>query len=171
MAPAWTNRRLALAKACILLPAVAIMATGLSAPIQGNFYFRQAHVAATIEKYVAHGLSLRPATYNFDIPYLLFDFPELAVAGVCRVFGTDPLVTARLLSIGLFILSFFVVDRLLAGGSTGTVHTLLASLFFAWAPLNLFYFQTPLPDCLAISASLISPYAFLRWDEAGDRKW
>jgi len=173
MAPAWTHRRLVLAKACILLPAVAVMARDLSAPIQGNFYFRQAHVAANIEKYVAQGLSLKPATYNFDIPYSLFDFPayELAVAGVCRLLGTDPLVTARLASIGLFVLSFLVVDRLLAGGSMGTVHTLLALLFFAWAPLNLFYFQTPLPDCLAISASLISLYAFLRWDEAGDRKW
>ncbi len=156
-------------KAGILLPAVVAMAWGIFAPIHGNFYFRQAHVAANIEKYVAHGLSMTPETYNFDIPYSLFDFPlyQLVVAAVARLFGGDPLVTARLLSILSFVLSFLVIDRLLARTSIPKGQRLFVLFFFVYAPLNLFYFLTPLVDCLAILLSLLSLYALVRWDEAG----
>lgn len=170
-----TRRRLILVKAAILLPAVLIMVCSIPAPIHGNFYFRQAHVAANIEKYLEQGLSLRPATYNRDVPYSLFDFPayQLVVAELARLLGSDPLVTARVVSIGLFVSTFFLVDELLFLELAENVHTLLAVLFFTYAPLNFFYFQTPLVDCLAIFASLLSLYGFMRWDESksGRLKW
>jgi hypothetical protein len=163
------NGKFPIFKAGIFLPAVVAMSWGIFAPIHGNFYFRQAHVAANIEKYVAHGLSMTPETYNFDIPYSLFDFPlyQLVVAGVTRLLGGDPLVTARLLSILSFVLSFFVIDRLLARSSIPEGQRLFVLFFFVYAPLNLFYFQTPLVDCLAILLGLICLYALVRWEEAG----
>ena len=153
-------------EAGILVPAIVMMTLGLFTPVHGNFYFRQAHVAANIEKYVAHGLSMTPETYNLDIPYALFDFPlyQLIVAGATRAFSGDPLVIARLLSILCFVLSFIVIDWLLARSSICESQQLFVLFFFVYAPLNLFYFQTPLVDCLAILLGLFSLYALTRWD-------
>ena len=70
--------RASMAKAAVLLSAVAMMVKDLGAPIHGNFYFRQAHVAANIEYFVRNGLSLVPTTYNLDVPYAIFDFPAIS---------------------------------------------------------------------------------------------
>lgn len=157
----------------LLVFAVALvpMSRELSKPIHGHFYFRQAHVMANIEKYLDRGLSLRPATYNKDIPYSLFDFPayELLVAGAARPLRADPLLLARLASLACFALTLFLIDRLLLRTGASPSLVLLTLFLFALSPLCLFYFAAPIVDVLAIALSLLSLYAFVRWSEASFR--
>jgi hypothetical protein len=136
--------------------------------IDGAHTFRQAHVAANIEKYLAQGLSLRPATYNLDIPYSLFDFPlyQLAVASLCRALGSPVLATARIVNLVVFAVLCFVLERLLARGRAHPRHALFCLGFFLAAPLNLFYFSNPMVDGLAVLLSFLSLYAFVCWEEA-----
>jgi hypothetical protein len=164
------SRRLWVFKAAILAAALAILLLRLHAPIDGEHYFRQTHVAANIDKYVADGISLRPSTYNSDAPLALYDFPasEIAVAALCRLFGIPPLQTARLFNLALFGLSFVILDRLMVKTRVRPLAGLLTLFFFAFAPLNLYYLATPLPDPLAVCASLASLLAFVSWEAAPD---
>jgi hypothetical protein len=157
---------LRLALSVVLAGAILVLARSLTSEIHGNFYFRQAHVAANIELYLAHGLSLRPETYNLDIPYSLFDFPayQLLVAAVSRSAGSPPLVTARVVSILTFLLAALVIERILAACGVSSLHRILTVLFFSFQPLNLFYFQCPMADCLAVASSLVSLYGYVLWD-------
>jgi hypothetical protein len=150
----------------ILAGAILVLSRSLRSDIYGNFYFRQAHVAANIELYLARGLSLRPETYNLDVPYSLFDFPayQLLVAAVSRAAGTPPLLTARLVSLASFLLAALVIERALAACGVSSLHRTLTVLFFSFAPLNLFYFQCPMPDGLAIASSLVSLFGYVLWD-------
>jgi hypothetical protein len=162
-------RRVVAARALLLaalLPAFALMLGELREPLRGEHTFRQAHVAANIEKYLEHGLSLRPETYNVDVPGALFDFPayQLAVAWVCRAFGLPPLPTARGLNVALFALTLGVAARLLAATGATASERALSLAFFAWSPLNLFFWATPFVDPLAVLASLASLLGYVRWE-------
>jgi hypothetical protein len=152
----------------VFLPCLLLVGQDLGRRIDGAHTFRQAHVAANIEKYLAQGLSLRPATYNLDIPYSLFDFPlyQLAVAGLCRALGTRVLVTARVVNVVIFAVLCFVLERLLARCRVHPRHALFCLGLFLAAPLNLFYFSNPMVDGLAVLLSFISLYAFVCWEEA-----
>ncbi len=152
------------AKAAVLLSAVAMMVKDLDAPIHGSFYFRQAHVASNIELFVERGPSLVPATYNLDVPYAVFDFPayQLLVASICRSLGSDPLVTSRAVNVAILALTLLLIDRLLAAAGTGRIHRVACGFLFCFSPMNLFYYQTPFVDPLAIGLALLSLYAFIR---------
>jgi len=81
-----TGTRLGWGLAVLGPSALLAVASGLREPIGGSHVFRQSHVASNIEKFVERGLSLRPATYNENVPFSAFDLPlcQLAVASVCR---------------------------------------------------------------------------------------
>ena len=152
----------------LVLPALALMLSGLRAPLGGSHVFRQAHVAANIDKFVEAGVSLRPATYNEDVPYAAFDFPlyQLLVASLARVVPLEPLVLARLTSCLLFVLALLAVDRLLVGAGIRRWPRAAALACFAYAPLDLFYFQAPMVDGLAVLLALVSLAAYVRAPEA-----
>ncbi len=143
----------------------------LREPLRGAHTFRQAHVAANIDKYVAHGLSLRPATYNVDVPGALFDFPlyQLAVAGLCRALGLPGVPTARALNIALFAAALGVAASLLLALGARAAERAFALGFFAWSPLNLFYWPTPFVDPLGVLLALLSLRGYLAWDARGAR--
>ncbi len=167
------SRAIALESA-IFLVALVPMSTLLGNPVRGHFYFRQAHVMANIEKYLEDGLSLHPETYNYDVPYSLFDFPayELLIASVVKVFGGDPLLLSRLLSLLCFAATFFLIDRLLASTGVPPGMSTMVVFLFALSPLCLFYFGTPLVDVLAIPLSIASMYAFVRYNASSSaRGW
>jgi hypothetical protein len=152
----------------VFLPCLLLVGQDLGRRIDGAHTFRQAHVAANIEKYLAQGLSLRPATYNLDIPYSLFDFPlyQLAVAALCRALGSPVLATARVLNLAILALLCFALERLLGRCRAHPRHALFCLGFFLAAPLNLFYFSNPMVDGLAVLLSFVSLYAFVCWEEA-----
>ena len=160
-APAW----LGYVRLLLLAAAFWPVAAGVGAVIDGEHYFRQTHVAANIETYVAGGLSLRPRTYNADAPQSAFDFPvfELGVAALCRSLGSDPLRCARWTNLGLLALTVLVFDWLLARTRVRPIHRLFAVVFFAFSPLVLYFFHTPIVDGLAIFLSLLSLAAFAGW--------
>jgi hypothetical protein len=156
-------------KAAILSSATALMVRDLDAPIHGSFYFRQAHVAANIEHFLENGPSLVPATYNLDAPYSIFDFPayQLLVASICRILGSDPLLTARAVNVAIFAFTFVLIDRLLLAAGMGRMHRIASGFLFCFSPMNLFYYQSPFVDPLAIGLSLLSLYAFIKLETAG----
>jgi len=131
MARRTLSQPLGVLKGLVLLPALATALVRFHAPIDGEHYFRQTHVAANIDKFVADGPSLRPATYNADAPLALYDFPayELLVAGLSRTLGTPPLETARALNLVLFALTYLVLDRLMARTS---VRPIASSISHVW---------------------------------------
>lgn len=164
-----TPRRVVVARALLLLtllPVFALLLGELREPLRGEHTFRQAHVAANVEKYLAHGLSLRPEAYNLDVPGALFDFPvyQLAVAWACRTFGLPPVPAARALNIALFALTLAVAARLLAATGATAGERALTLAFFAWSPLNLFFWATPFVDPLAVLAALASLLGYVRWE-------
>jgi hypothetical protein len=151
------------AKPGILVCALAVTTAKLDAPLRGDFYFRQAHVAANIEQFIANGLSIVPATYNLDVPYAVFDFPlyQLLVATICVVLESDPLFTARIVNVAVFVLTALLVNSLLARAEIPRAHRLMTLFLFCFSPMTLFYSQAPFVDPLAISLSLLSLFAFL----------
>jgi hypothetical protein len=144
--------------AVLVLPTLALMLSGVRAPLGGSHVFRQAHVAANIDKFVEGGISLRPATYNEDVPFSAFDFPlyQIGVASACRLAPVDALRSARVASWLLFVAALVVLDRLLAQAGVRRWPRVAAVLLFAYAPLNLFYFQAPMVDGLALLLALVS---------------
>ncbi len=162
--------RLGLALA--LAPALAMLLGELREPLHGEHVFRQAHVAANVEKYVLDGLSLRPATYNVDVPGALFDFPayQLVVAALCRTFGWPALPAARAVNVAILAATLVVAARVLARLGAGATERAFALCFFAWSPLNLFYGATPLSDPLAVLLALTSVLACLEWDAHGGQR-
>jgi hypothetical protein len=160
-----------LLKVAILASSLFVLTRNLHGRIDGEHFWRQTHVAANIERFCELGLSLRPTTYNRDAPVLVFDFPayELLASTIALRFGTDPLWTARLVNVLLFVASFLVVENLLSSTGIGAISSLSCLLVFAMAPLDLHYFRAPIPDCLAIFLGLLSLAAFVRWEEKQGR--
>jgi hypothetical protein len=159
-----------LLKLALLAGAIAVPLLRIRAPIDGEHYFRQTHVASNIEKFVSGGLSLRPATYNVDAPLALFDFPayELTVAFLSRTLGTPPLETARALNLVFFALSFVMANSLLRRTGVSPVASFVTLLVFALSPLSLYYVGAPIPDILAVSFSLVSLTALVSWELSGE---
>lgn len=152
-----------------LTPALALMLRGLGEPLHGEHVFRQAHVAANVEKFARQGLSLRPAAYNQDVPGALFDFPAYSwtVAAVCRATGAPAVPAARAISILILVLCLATLDAVWRATGLPRLARLVGLLTCAWAPLDLFYFQVPLPDGLALLLALLSVLAWLKLERAG----
>jgi hypothetical protein len=128
-------------------PAIGLMSADLGRAPHGEHLFRQTHVAANIEKFVDHGLSLRPETYNQDAPLAVFDFPVYAwfVAAVCRILGSPAVATARAVNILLFVVALFALDRLLRRCGAGATQRLFGVLVFAYAPIDLLWHSSFTP--------------------------
>ncbi len=146
------------------LSAVALMAQDLDSPVHGSFYFRQAHVAANIELLLENGPSLAPGTYNVDVPYAIFDFPayQLVVAFISWAVSSNPLLTARVVNVVVFVLTALLIDGLLVETGMGRMHRFLSRFLFCFSPMNLFYYRCPFVDPMAIGLSLLALYGFLR---------
>lgn len=154
-----------------LLPPAAALVGELDEPLHGEHTFRQAHVAANVEKYVSDGLSLRPSAYNVDVPGALFDFPlyQLGVAALCRTTGLAPLPAARAVNVAVWAATLLSVAGLLRTLGAGAIERAFAVGLVAWSPLAAFYAPTPLVDPLAVWLSLLSLAGYLRWDARGGR--
>lgn len=152
-----------------VLPALVLMSSGLLRPLHGAHLFRQAHVAANVDKFISRGLSLKPATYNLDVPGALFDFPayQWTVAFVCRTLGTPTVATARAVQTLFFVLLLVVLWKVLPATGLRRSHVLFTLVLASYAPLSLFYFQTPLVDGLALTLSVLSIYGYVVWERRG----
>ena len=139
MVPRW---RRSLLPTLLCLPAFGLMLGGLGQPLHGEHVFRQTHVAGNIEKFLAHGISLRPETYNQDVPGALFDFPlyPWIVAALCRVSGSPPVPAARAVNVAVLALTLVTLAGLWRRTGALPAQRLFGLVFFAYAPLTLFYF-------------------------------
>ena len=164
-------RRLALG--LLFLPPLLVMVARIHSPLRGHHLFRQAHVAANIDKYVGLGLSLVPRTWNLDVPFSLFDFPayQLLVAELCRWFGLPALPAARAVNVLVFVLILLVYGLLLGRTRLPLAQRALALLLFAYAPINVFYLSSPMVDGLALLAAAVSLLGWMKWEDAGQPAW
>jgi hypothetical protein len=139
----------------------------LTTPLHGSHLFRQAHIAANVETYIREGITIRPRTYNLDVPLSLYDCPlqEAAVASLCRATGSDPLVAARIVNLLCLLVLLAVFLHLMSRTGVPALAKALSLALFVYAPLDLFYFQTPLVDVLAETAAFGSLLAFVVWNE------
>jgi hypothetical protein len=160
---------LSLAAGLLVIAAAVVMSFDVGEAVHGDYYFRQGHVAANIEKFLDHGLSLVPSTYNRDIPFSVFNFPayEYIVVVLCWVLGTDPVMTAGAVGILFFLGSAVYVSRITSFCGAGPRTRVLTLLFFSFSPLTLFYFHIPIPDSAVMFLSFLSFDAFLRWEADG----
>jgi hypothetical protein len=147
-----------------VLAALFVMAHDVPAPLHGHHVFRQAHVAANIDKMLADGPSLHPRTYNADVVGV-FDFPlyQLGVAALAKATGAAPLATARAVSLLVFAATLVVLASLLRATGVTRVTRHVALALFAAAPLVLFYGVAPIEDGLALLMSYVSLRAFASW--------
>jgi hypothetical protein len=149
------------------------MVARIDSPLQGHHLFRQAHVAANIDKYVALGPSLVPRTWNLDVPFSLFDFPayQLLVAELCRRFVLPVLPAARAVNVLVFALLLLAYGLLLERTRLPSAQRTLALVLFACAPINVFYLSSPMVDGLALLAAAASLLGWLKWEDAGSPGW
>jgi len=157
----------------LFLPSVVGMAARIASPLRGHNLFRQAHVAANIDAFLARGASLTPGTWNLDVPFRLFDFPayQLLVAELCRHLSLPPLPAARALNILIFVLTLLVCGRVLERICRRETQRALALLFLAYAPLNVFYLSAPMVDGLAVLAASASLWGFVKWEDEHRALW
>jgi hypothetical protein len=152
-----------------LLAPLLLLLARVTVPLGGSHYFRQAHVAANIDRFVEGGLSLRPATYNDDVPYAAYDFPlyQLAVAGTSRLTAADPLRAARGANLILLVAMLVLLDRLLAHAGARRATRAVTLILFAWAPLLVFCFHAPMVDDLALLLALLSLERYAHLERKG----
>lgn len=148
----------------IVLLAGGCMAAHLDEPIYGRHCFRQAHVQSNIERFLEGTSLLRPATYNVDLIGSFYDLPiyQWTVFGLCRLFQTDPLWTARLSSLLITMVTCGCVWSILNSAGASAGHRLLTLSLFAFAPLVQFYGVAPMVDGLANLAVLAMAAAYLK---------
>jgi hypothetical protein len=153
----------------LLLAPLLVMTARIDSPLQGHHLFRQAHVAANIDKFVALGPSLVPRTWNLDVPFSLFDFPayQLLVAELCRRFAWSVLPAARAVNVLVFVLILLVYGLVLGRTRLPGAQRALALLLFASAPINVFYLSSPMVDGLALLAAAVSLWGWVKWEDAG----
>ncbi|MCZ7584920.1 MAG: hypothetical protein M5R36_17180 [Deltaproteobacteria bacterium] len=149
------------------LTGAAVMARRLDAPVDGENYFRQTHVAANIEKMVASGHLFTPETYNKDIWRNYFDLPvyQGSVAAICRTFGVGAAVTARSVNFVLYVLGLVVFVDILRRLRFAHLSMGAALALAALSPLHLYYARAVIPDPLVIVLALVALDAYLGWDE------
>lgn len=153
-----------LALAVAQLGALLLLLEVVRAPIDGEWYERQALVQAQIEKAMRSGDLFRGGTYNLTSPPVLFEGPlfQGAVCATASFLDADALVVARCLNIALFFASLWTFLALSRALGFGEVRVALAGVLVCASPLLLHYQSVPLSDGLAIFSSLLALWGYVR---------
>lgn len=126
-------------------------------PLNDMHAFRQTQTAGLIRDFCRDGINLLyPRMITLGDPgYVVLEFPLYqALASLFYRFLTPDIVWARLLSISFGLLSIFFIFRITMKFMDKKA-AIFAVLFFAFAPLTIFYNRVPIPDSLTILLSLI----------------
>lgn len=141
----------------ILLLALIIRTYHITYPLNDMHSFRQTQTAGLIRDFYRDGINLLyPRMITLGDPgYVILEFPLYqALASLLYRFLTPDIIWARLLSISFGLLSVLFVYRITLKFKDEKT-AIFASLFFAFAPLTIFYNRVPMPDSLTILLSLV----------------
>jgi 4-amino-4-deoxy-L-arabinose transferase-like glycosyltransferase len=146
--------------------AVAVRLILIDQPYVDHWSWRQSDVAAIARNFFEHG-------FHFGYPqidwagdsagYVGTEFPILPfLAAICYKFAGIHEWIGRSQSVIFFAISlpfFFLLVR----ESFGRTAAIWATLFYAFAPLNVFAGRSFLPDVPSLGLAIIGLYFFLRW--------
>jgi 4-amino-4-deoxy-L-arabinose transferase-like glycosyltransferase len=135
-------------------------------PYIDHWSWRQSDVAAIARNFFEHGFHFAYPQIDWagDTPgYVGTEFPILPfVAAICyKLAGVHEWI-GRVQAVVFFAASlpcFFLLVREIFGGTAA----IWATLFYSFAPLNLFAGRSFMPDVPSLSLALIGLYFFLRW--------
>jgi 4-amino-4-deoxy-L-arabinose transferase-like glycosyltransferase len=155
---------------CIL--AVAARVIFITQPYIDHWSWRQSDVAAIAQNFSDGG-------FHFAYPqidwagnatgYVGTEFPILPfVAAICYKFAGVREWIGRSQAVILFAVSLPFFFRLVRE-TFGNTAAVWATLFFSFAPLNVFAGRSFMPDVPSLSLAIIGLYFFLRWTH--DQKW
>lgn len=141
----------------ILLIAFLLRCYHITYPINDFHTFRQTQTAGLIRDFYNDGINLLyPRMITLGDPgIVILEFPlfQAISAFLYKIFIPDIIFT-RFVSIACGLLSTVFVYRI-SMKFLDKKSAVFASLFFAFAPLNIFYNRVPMPDSLTILFSLI----------------
>ncbi|MBL9079669.1 MAG: hypothetical protein JNL08_19350 [Planctomycetes bacterium] len=147
----------------ILIGALVDRAWRVDGLVDGDHFFRQAHVLANVDGMLAHGLAVAPGTWNDDLFLHFYDFP--VYQGLCAVLAratglAAPLVAeaTNVAALGVLLLATWRLGERLALGALATTAALL---LLALAPLGRFWFAAPSLDPFVVTLGTVSLAAWL----------
>jgi len=142
--------------------------TQLNLDIQGHHNWRQSQTMWNVRNFVRHDANIlnpRISNFNGDNDNLLrYEFPimQWSIALLMKLFG-EHIIIARLMLflIGSFAILgiFFIIHRI----TDEWRSALIGGVLFQYSPLFYFYTINPLPDILAMTASIWYIHFFLKF--------
>jgi hypothetical protein len=136
--------------------------------VDGDHFFRQAHVLANVDGMLRDGIVAVPFAWNDNQALRLFDLPlyQAVVALLVRGTGLAPGLLAEALSLVLAILTAIAGARTLLRVGAPAWAVAAALLAFAASPIGRFWSCAALPDNLAMCLAAWSMAAGLARDAA-----
>jgi 4-amino-4-deoxy-L-arabinose transferase-like glycosyltransferase len=169
---AWRRDHLGKLLAAIWIVAVAVRLIFINQPYVDHWSWRQSDVAAIARNFYDGGFRFAYPQIDWAgdaTGYVGTEFPILPfVAAICYKFVGIHEWIGRGQAVIFFAVSlpfFFLLVREIFG-STAAVW---ATVFFSFAPLNIFAGRSFMPDVPSLSLAIIGLYFFLRWTH--DQKW
>src|SRR5215211_927580 len=152
----------------IWLLAIAARLILIEQPYIDHWSWRQSDVAAIARNFLENGFRFGYPQIDWagNAPgYVGTEFPILPfIAAFCYKFAGVHEWIGRIQAVVLFAVSlpfFFLLVREIFGSTAGV----WASLFYSFAPLNIFAGRSFMPDVPSLSFALVGLYFFLRWVE------
>jgi len=159
---------LGMTKAAIALwlLAVGVRLVLIDQPYVDHWSWRQSDVAAVARNFFEYGFRFGYPQIDWaggSAGYVGTEFPILPfLAAICYKFAGTHEWIGRSQSVIFFAISlpfFFLLVRETFGSTAG----IWATLFYAFAPLNIFAGRSFMPDVPSLSLGIIGLYFFLRW--------
>src|SRR6266404_5075139 len=150
--------------------AVAARLVLVNQPYIDHWSWRQSDVAGIAHNFSANGFHFAYPQIDWagDAPgYVGTEFPILPfLAAICYKFAGIHEWIGRSQAVIFFAVSlpfFFLLVREIFGGAAAV----WATVFFSFAPLNIFAGRSFMPDVPSLSLAIIGLYFFLRWVNHG----
>jgi hypothetical protein len=159
-----TDRWFRCAAAAIAVAAAIACAVRIDGVVDGEHFFRQAHVAANVDHMVRDGLFTVPRAWNDDLFLRLYDFPlyQGLAAMLVHATGDGSALAAELVSLACLAAACWLLVDVARRLGLDRWSALAACAFVALSPLARFWFTAPLPDTLGLVLSLAVLSAWLR---------
>ncbi len=146
--------------------AISVRLILINQPFVDHWSWRQSDVAAIARNFFEHGFRFGYPQIDWaggSAGYVGTEFPILPfLAAICYKFAGIHEWIGRSQSVIFFAISlpfFFLLVR----GTFGSTAAIWATLFYAFAPLNIFAGRSFMPDVPSLSLGIIGLYFFLLW--------
>lgn len=142
--------------------------------VDGDHYWRQAHVVANVDKMLANGVFATPSAWNHDLFLHFYDLPvfQALVTVLVRLTGAVPAAVAEWCNVAALAVLLLATWRIGERLALPPRATTLALALLALAPLGRFWFSAPTIDPFVVTISVVSFAAYfeLRTADATARR-